>query len=341
MARDLKHGAVREVERITERYMGADVKAPVLLWNPLLAATIPEGFDLTTLPYPLMASPKLDGVRAMVQNGVVVSRGGLPFRNKAVQELWGGKREYEGLDGELIIGSPTAQDVFNRSVSAVKNSSMAAYEEVNTHGVFHAFDRYTGNTQPYSARLATLSRYLPLQGYRNARSAKRATVLMVPQVKVGSSIALLAFETKCLKQGYEGVMVRDSALCYIQKPGKENRSMLSELYIAKLKRFDYGVARIVEVYPLRHNKNEDKTAVGRRSTKKAQIIEDTTLVGSVLLVDDERSFEFCVSIAENKLRSWTGWAKAVGTEVRYKFQSVGTMEQPRFPTCRFTELGVE
>ena len=39
--------------------------------NPMLAATVKSVADLR---FPLLASPKLDGVRAYVKNGVVWSR---------------------------------------------------------------------------------------------------------------------------------------------------------------------------------------------------------------------------------------------------------------------------
>jgi hypothetical protein len=70
-----------------------------LLWKPTLAATLPVDADLAALPYPLYGSPKIDGVRAMVQGGAVVSRNGRPIMNRAAQKKFGGPY-FEGLDGD-------------------------------------------------------------------------------------------------------------------------------------------------------------------------------------------------------------------------------------------------
>src|SRR5512139_310093 len=69
--------------------------------KPMLAAAAPT--ELAGLPYPLLASPKLDGVRATVQGGVVLSRSLKPLPNRFVQARYG-RPEFEGLDGELSCG---------------------------------------------------------------------------------------------------------------------------------------------------------------------------------------------------------------------------------------------
>ena len=66
--------------------------------KPLLACEVP----LDEISFPVYASTKLDGVRALVIDGVVYSRSLKPIRNKHVQKLFG-KKEYEGLDGELVV----------------------------------------------------------------------------------------------------------------------------------------------------------------------------------------------------------------------------------------------
>lgn len=295
-----------------------------MLWHPTLAATIPEAYDLSALPYPLLASPKLDGVRALVQNGKVVSRNGQAFRNRAVQELYG-RAEYEGLDGELIVGPPTAKNVFNRTTSAVANGGEDAYKEFMLKGVFFVFDRYAVG-RAYMARWASLSRF-----------TKMGKVRLVEQDVMQNSTQILRYEKRLLRAGYEGVMLRrQNAGEYMQK-----RSTLRECELVKLKRFDYGTAVIMAVYPLRHNTNIEKTATGRRSSKRLGVVEDEKLVGSALLVDKERVFEFTVNIAEDKLRHWKGWPTAIGRAVRYRYQNVGTGEQPRFPTATFEELDVK
>src|SRR5271165_5455497 len=98
-------------------------------FRPMLAAKT-EGRNLI---YPLYASPKLDGVRAIVRHGQVVSRTLKPIPNRAVQRMFG-LEALEGLDGELIVGESTAPDVYRRTVSAVMT------EDAVPDVIFYAFD---------------------------------------------------------------------------------------------------------------------------------------------------------------------------------------------------------
>ena len=63
--------------------------------KPMLAAPS-DGNDLK---YPIMVSPKLDGVRAIIIDGVVMSRSLKPIPNKYVQSLFG-LEKFNGFDGE-------------------------------------------------------------------------------------------------------------------------------------------------------------------------------------------------------------------------------------------------
>jgi len=68
----------------------------------MLAATVKSVGDLR---FPLLASPKLDGIRAIVRNGQVLGRSLKPLPNKLIQRMLG-REDLEGLDGELIVGNP-------------------------------------------------------------------------------------------------------------------------------------------------------------------------------------------------------------------------------------------
>jgi len=68
--------------------------------RPLLAVDVP----LEKIKYPILVSPKLDGIRAMRVDGVLRSRSGKPIRNEHTQEVLDCPT-LDGLDGELISGS--------------------------------------------------------------------------------------------------------------------------------------------------------------------------------------------------------------------------------------------
>ena len=71
----------------------------------------------------MYASPKLDGIRCTIQNGIAYSRSLKPIRNEYIQSILGGIELYNGLDGELIVGSSTAHDVYRTTTSNVMRST--------------------------------------------------------------------------------------------------------------------------------------------------------------------------------------------------------------------------
>ena len=79
-------------------------------FKPMLASQID---DLSTVKYPVYASYKLDGIRAIIYQGVAYSRSLKPIPNKSIQE-WAmqNKESLEGLDGEFIVGEPNTEEVF-------------------------------------------------------------------------------------------------------------------------------------------------------------------------------------------------------------------------------------
>ena len=80
--------------------------------KPMLAVEV----DFNKLRYPVYTQPKLDGIRVVFKDGVVYSRSLKAIPNKHVQALF---RHLQGVDGELIVGNPTAHDVFQKTTSGV------------------------------------------------------------------------------------------------------------------------------------------------------------------------------------------------------------------------------
>ena len=297
-------------------------------WLPLLSATVPidsatGDFDWSVIPFPVYASPKYDGYRAMVQGGVLVSRNGLAVRNVELQERYG-RREYEGLDGELCAGDPTAEGCFHRTSSVVKKVDRDASDTK-----FYVIDRLErgGSLLFLCARI----------GYLRDRIFDRDSVVLIKQTLIKDAATLKAYEAKRLSQGYEGVMLRraDQGV-YPQKSGKQNRSTLKEFYLARLKRFEHDDAVIVAFHPLKHNLNTERTATGARSSKKAgKVVDAEGRVGSVTLRDVKTGVLFDTTVGAEALRTWNGWHRAIGKTVRYKWQLCGTKDKPRINTCAF------
>lgn len=290
----------------------------------MLSGTVDE---VSSLRYPLLASPKLDGIRATVQNGVVLSRNLKPIRNRHVQSLFGNKK-YEGLDGELIVGPPGAPDCFLRTSSGV----MSAEGEPDV--MFYVFDVYGANQ---AAGFYTRMEYLSgqVEAYSN--------VSIVGQMQVDNAKELLAYESRILDLGYEGVMLRSLDGLY-----KQGRSTLKEGWLLKLKVFEYDDAEILEFIEGQTNTNEDvRDALGhaKRSTKQSGMIASGTLGGFRVrgLTGPFKGKEFHVGAGKLSAKDRKGlWDMYVagGRAVRpghtlspisYKYFPRGSKDLPRFP----------
>lgn len=284
------------------------------LFSPMLSGS---ATDLDKLKFPLYASPKLDGIRATVQGGVVLSRNLKPIRNRHVQELFGHER-YNGLDGELIVGSPTAPDC----LSATSSGVMSADGEPNVH--FHAFDWY-GVEGGFMTRIDSVW----------ARLSQNTTFRPVPHELVRNTKELLSFEAKVLDEGYEGVMLRS-----IDGPYKEGRSTEREGFLLKLKVFEYDKARIKAVEEGSHNTNtQERDALGhaKRSTAKAGMRPNGE-VGTFIV--DIQTGPFAgkeARVGRGKLTAaqakalWARRAELIGCEIDFKYFLRGCKDLPRFP----------
>jgi DNA ligase-1 len=283
-------------------------------------------FRYDLVPFPCYASPKIDGFRSEVQRGVLVSRNGLPVKNRELQARYG-RKEYEGLDCELTDGPANGVGVFHRTSSVVKKASADA-SNVRMNVIDYVPED--------SMSICLKDRLYYLQDDECITGIK-----LIPQTLIRTIAQLKTYETKILKQGWEGVMLRRTDQgAYPQKPGKENRSTLNEFYLVRMKRFEQAEATIVAVHPLKHNANEERTATGARSSKKVGMVVDKTQVGSATLKDCKTGKLFDTNIGAARLRKWKGWPSAIGKKVRYKYQLCGTVDKPRINTCAFDELEV-
>ena len=283
--------------------------------KPMLAGTLK---DVTKLKFPVLASPKLDGVRALVKDGVVLSRNFKPIPNQRVQRLFS---KFEGLDGELIVGRATADDCFNVTTSGV----MSRDGEPDVR--FHVFDLTVSmGDAGYDDRYAALRAMS-----QKLWSRECGYLCLVPHVLIRDEEELLVYEQQRLADGYEGVMLRS-----LTGPYKYGRSTEREGYLLKLKRFEDGEAVILNYEELMHNGNEqqlDELGRHKRSSHKAGKFGLGTL-GALEVEDLKTKVRFHIGSGFSSLQRELMWKRRgdlLGVIVKYKHFPVGAVEKPRFP----------
>lgn len=280
-------------------------------FKPMLASAWEA--ELEKLSYPIMASPKIDGIRAVVLGGRLLSRKLLPIPNGHVRDLLE-KPELEGLDGELIVG-----DGFSSTTSGIMS------REGRPAFTWCVFD-WHGPGIGFRDRLAAVE--------QRVRRAGLSCVQLVPHVTLQTHEELAEYEAGCLAAGFEGVMLRDPA-----GPYKHGRSTAREGWLLKLKRFSDAEARIVGFEEQMHNGNEaqvDELGRTKRSSAKAGKVGVGRLGKFVVVGINGRweGVEFRCSgriTDAERARWWAEREQLVGKVIKFKWQDHGSIDAPRSP----------
>lgn len=280
-------------------------------FKPMLAATLD---DPGKLQFPIMVSPKLDGLRCIIRGGKVLSRNLKPFRNRHVQTVLAGPA-LEGLDGELIVGEPTGGHVLNRTQSGIMSAEGAP------EFTFHVFDNIGVHYAPFQ------SRYRSLAGFYHPQ------VKVVPHRIIENVAGLLSFEQDTLAEGYEGVMVRGISATY-----KFGRATAGEHSLFKFKRFRDGEAIVTAVDEGVTNTNDlvrDNLGRAKRSAHSDKL-EPAGRVGTIIATELATGQSLRVSPGKmnHDMRQfyWEHQDKIVGRIITIKWFDYGVLDAPRFCT---------
>jgi len=246
---------------------------------------------------------------------VALSRTLKPIRNHYIQNTLG-HPALNGLDGELIVGDPTAKDCMRATNSGV----MAAGGEPEfTYYVFDIWDRQEAN---YTDVLASLNTF-----------PKHPYVEILPQYFCTNAFNVEKHEQQALDEGYEGLILRR-----LDAPYKHGRSTLREGYLIKLKRYIQEEAIIIGYESLQHNANDaelNASGYTQRSTAQAGKI-DLPLLGALLVrgMYQGALTNFRVGTGftfEERAALWEQREGLVGKIITYKLFPMGSKNRPRHP----------
>ncbi len=282
------------------------------LFKPTLAVNA----DFSKIRYPVYASPKLDGIRCSIVDGKALSRTLKPIPNKAIYEYLS-DHHLDGLDGELIVGSPVSATVYNETVSKVMS-----FDKGLDNVTYYVFDLHN-HAQPFTQR------NLALRKFNDAKA--QLPIIHLEQKWVGTEDEMLTYEEHCVGLGYEGLILRSP-----DAPYKFGRSTMKEQFLLKVKRFEDSEAEIIGFEEEMFNGNEAETnELGRtkRSTAKAGLIGKSTL-GAFLVRDLKTGVEFSIGTGLTALERQSHWLNqehTLGGLIKYKFFPVGVKDKPRHP----------
>lgn len=286
-----------------------------MITKPMLSGSLDES---SLLKFPVLATPKLDGIRCLRIDNRTVSRKFLNIPNMYIQGMTACLPD--GLDGELMVPNGT----FNQVQSAVMS------EDGTPEFEFHVFD-YVSNdiNKPYVERMLELGT-LVLPSFCK---------LVLPVV-INNMKELDTYEEKCLAEGYEGIMVRAPNGKY-----KCGRSTEKEGLLLKVKRFKDSEAEIIGFEEQLENTNEaEEDAFGRtkRSKNQAGMVGKATLGKFIVIERGDTPWngkQFFIGTGEGLTEAlrqeiWDNKEKYLGKLVTYKYQPHGVKDLPRLPISK-------
>lgn len=279
-------------------------------FQPMLASQA----DTASLRYPLLLSPKYDGIRAVVLGGRLLSRRLKPIPNGYIQSMFRNApiSKLEGLDGELIVGSPTSPSCYHVTESAVMS------KDGEPDFAFYVFDLIAEPV--YLTRFGNIAfgkEYFP------------SWLKLVRQKYVSNVKEYEAYREHQLKLGYEGIMIRDP-----EGPYKYGRSTVKEGWLLKDKPFEDSEGEITDFEEQQHNGNtaeRDERGYTKRSSAKVGKSGKRTL--GVLILNDPK-WPSLVRVGTGfddatRKSIWNNQSKWRGRLVKYRYQATGIKDAPR------------
>lgn len=283
--------------------------------KPMLAVDA----DIENIKYPVLCSDKLDGIRCIILNGVAYSRSLKPIRNKHVQDLFG-REEFNGLDGELVVGGVFDKDVFQKTTSGVMS------EQGIPNVTFYVFDHCLSPDTPYTERLERVREVLD----QHCSSVPHNTVKLLESTVVSSHEQLQSILGNIQEKGGEGVILRSLDSGY-----KYGRSTLKQGWLLKVKFFLQEEFEVVGFEERMHNENEatvNELGYTERSTHKENLKPMNTL-GSLVLKYGETTFKVGTGFNDKQRKDiWDNKDNYIGKLASVRYMNVGQKDLPRVPS---------
>lgn len=264
--------------------------------------------------FPMLGSPKFDGIRACKYEGKALTKSGKPIANHHIRN-WIEANVPDGFDGELISGLPTVETCYGTTFSAV----MTQEGEPDFH--FYVFDLCDELELPAKERKAKL---------REMCKTLDSRVIFVEQTELEDEKQVANLYEYFLSLGYEGMMLVDPAGFY--KYGKATAKSQEQL---KLKPHADFEAVILSTYEAEINLNEKFTNEVGESKRSTHADNKTGkgMIGGYRVKDVLTGAYFNVSAGKmlhvERIAEWEALLRnpkhREGSYLKYRAMSYGTM----------------
>lgn len=302
--------------------------------KPLLA----DDWCEDRIQFPLIAQPKIDGVRALNMLGTFTGRSLKKFGNRYITTRFS-HSALIGFDGEVAAEANTNPDLCRLTTSALASHNGEPYI------VWWLFDYVTPETRqlPYGVRFERLQQRI--DEIRCEAPHLYPHLRQMPWRWIGNMDELLEYDELNLAQGFEGTILRDPSA-----PHKEGRSGKKPI-LWRIKRFVDFEFRVHTIIEGDENTNEAQiNELGHqfRSTHQANMVPNGmigAMVGNVIgVVRDPTSGDVLfndgdeVRVGAGRLTHaqrkhfFDNQSDFMSRIHKGKFFPKGIKDKPRFPT---------
>ena len=294
------------------------------LMRPMLAAKVSY---LDLLEYPLWVSPKLDGIRCLIDPNIgPVSRSYKPIPNDHIRHVLGGVADVNCCDGELVTYSDKERRVVD-DFNTIQSKVMSQGGEPEFG--FLVFDNFRNPEDPWGQRWAEMLSLIGSVG----TDTDAWKFEIVEQQEVNNANEAQECWQRHVANGYEGICLRHIAGIY-----KFGRSTLKQQYLLKYKAVQDMEVTITGVEPLRKNTNEqtrDVFGLAERSSHKANMVELDSVGKFHVITDDGIEFSVGSGLSERQREIfWEQQDELIGRRITVMYQQEGLKSRPRFPVFK-------
>lgn len=276
---------------------------------------------MNKLRYPVLATLKKDGIRALRMNGTLLSRTLKPIPNKSIRER------------SLVLPGGFDMELWNPTLPYDKIESIVMSREHKDSDMiqFHVLDWF-GKEGGYFQRLEQIEYFFHVNEFDRTWYKGHPDVDMGIAFKAESPEKLFWYFTQSELCESEGICFRTP-----DSPYKMGRSTIKEQYLIKLARFVRTELTIIDFEEQQENTNPDKyNDVGymKRSSYGEGMIGKNTLGAFICKDKDGQIVRVGTGVGlTDKLRQeiWDNRDSWVGKQITVKYKPHGMKDKLRSP----------
>ncbi len=301
-------------------------------FKPLLAPN--EQINLEELPYSLLASTKLDGIRVLFHKGQILTRSLKQLPNKQLREKFESIRKFSEdynvtVDGEIYSHELTFQEIISFCMTenfedpkSIKKFGKVM--DIPDHLRFYCFDYVEGDNfdEPFSMRYANTTKI-------DGGFPRLATRVYHKLVKSAEEVE--KYFEEVLEDGYEGLILRSLDGRY-----KWGRATLRENIVYKCKKFidfDGQILDIIQATVVDETVEKSINELGYSKTSRKK--NDRLLINkasAVLVKYNGEDLKVTLALTDDeKTEIWEHKEDYIGKWITYKGMLIGAKNVVRHP----------